>query len=84
VPNTCFVRRALRDSGEFGFSFIKVVHATSAAASTAFPLSAAVAMDGLMTIQMVAYMRVLASHALRNHRQHLYVLHIHLSHFGDH
>ncbi|KAF8994065.1 hypothetical protein BDQ17DRAFT_1431325 [Cyathus striatus] len=73
APNTYFVGRALKDSGEFGHDFIKVVNTTSAAATGAFQLGAAeckVAMDGLKTSQMVAYMRALAGHALRNHRQY--------------
>ncbi|KAF8997404.1 hypothetical protein BDQ17DRAFT_857894 [Cyathus striatus] len=73
APNTYFVGRALKDSGEFGFDFIKVVNTTSAAATGAYQLGAAeckVAMDGLKTSQMVAYMRGLAGHALRNHRQY--------------
>ena len=74
APNTYFVGRALRDSGEFEYDFIKVVNTTSSAATAAFQLGAAeckVAMDGLRTSQMVAYMRALAGHALRGHRQYL-------------
>jgi hypothetical protein len=74
APNTYLVRRALRDSGEFGFDFIKIVNTTSSAATAAFQLGGAeckVAVDGLRTSQMVAYMRALAGHALRNHRQYL-------------
>ena len=53
--------------------FIKVVNTTSSAATAAFQLGAAeckVAMDDLTASQMVAYMRSLAGHALRNHRQY--------------
>ena len=76
-PNTYFVGRPLHDSGEFGHDFIKVVNTTASAASAAFALGAAeckVAMDGLRTSQMVAYMRALAGHSLRSHRQYLCVL----------
>lgn len=74
APNTYFVGRALKDSGEFEYDFIKVVNTTSSAATAAFQLGAAeckVAMDGLRTSQMVAYMRALAGHALRGHKQYL-------------
>lgn len=75
APNTYFVGRALKDSrgGEFGHDFIKVVNTISSAATAAFQLGSAeckVAMDGLKASQMVAYMRALAAHTLRNHRQY--------------
>jgi hypothetical protein len=74
-PNTYFVGRALRDSKDrvFEHDFIKVVNTTSSAATAAFQLGAAeckVAMDDLTASQQVAYMRALAGHTLRNHRQY--------------
>jgi hypothetical protein len=80
APNTYFVGRALKDSGEFEYDFIKVVNTTSSAATAAFQLGAAeckVAMDGLRSSQMLAYMRALAGHALRGHKQYLWVAALH-------
>jgi len=76
-PNTYFVGRALKDSGTFGHDFVKVVNTVSAAASAAFQLGATeckIAMDGLRSSQMVAYMRGMGGHALKNHKQYLWVL----------
>lgn len=75
APTTYFVGRALRDSaaGSFEHDFVKVVNTTAAAASAAFQLGAAeckVAMDGLSAREMVRYMRALAAHAMRSHRQY--------------
>lgn len=74
APNTYFVGRRVKDStsGDFALDFIKVVNLTSAACSAAFQLGAAetkVAMDGLTASEQVRYMRGLAGHVLRNHKQ---------------
>lgn len=75
MPNTYFTGRALRDSaGSFQQSFIKVVNTTSAACSQAFSLGAAeckIAMDDLSTSQMIAYLKALAGHTLRQPHQYL-------------
>ncbi|KZO98707.1 hypothetical protein CALVIDRAFT_553576 [Calocera viscosa TUFC12733] len=74
APNTYFVGRkgADSESAEFGYDFIKIVNLTAAACTAAFQLGAAeakIAMDGLTSSQMVAYMRSLSRHVLRNHKQ---------------
>ena len=75
MPNTYFTGRALRDSsGNFQQSFIKVVNTTSAACSQAFSLGAAeckIAMDDLSTSQMVAYLKALSGHVIRDVHQYL-------------
>ncbi|ESO92066.1 hypothetical protein LOTGIDRAFT_233318 [Lottia gigantea] len=69
APNTYFVGRHMKDSGDFDNDFLKVVHMTSATASAAFGQGGAeckVAMEGLKTSEAVRYMRALRCHVHRN------------------
>ncbi|KAG8790995.1 hypothetical protein FRC12_010431 [Ceratobasidium sp. 428] len=73
APNTCYVGRPLRDSGDFKYDFIKLVDTVSSACTSIFHLGAAeckIGMSGLKASEMVAYMRALKGHTLKNYRQY--------------
>ncbi|KAG9121305.1 hypothetical protein FRC07_002778 [Ceratobasidium sp. 392] len=74
APTTSFVGRPLQDSNEFKWDFIKVVDTVSSACSSMFNLGGAeckIAMSRMKASEMVAYMRALKAHTLKNHRQYL-------------
>ncbi|KAG8705188.1 hypothetical protein FRC09_003110 [Ceratobasidium sp. 395] len=74
APTTSFVGRPLLDSSEFKWDFIKVVDTVSSACSSMFNLGGAeckIAMSRMKASEMVAYMRALRGHTLKNHRQYL-------------
>mmetsp|Transcript_37952 Transcript_37952/g.83209 ORF Transcript_37952/g.83209 Transcript_37952/m.83209 type:complete len:657 (-) Transcript_37952:215-2185(-) len=69
APTTWFVGRPLKDSGDFGCDFLKVVHTTAAALSAAFAHGAAeckCVMEGLTASQMLRYMTALSQQLVRN------------------
>ncbi|GAB1520480.1 hypothetical protein RhiTH_003557 [Rhizoctonia solani] len=72
APNTCYIGRPLSDSGDLKYDFIKVVDTVASACTSMFQLGSAeckIAMGGLKASDMVAYMRALRGHTLKNYRQ---------------
>ncbi|KZO90975.1 hypothetical protein CALVIDRAFT_589568 [Calocera viscosa TUFC12733] len=67
APNTYFdgLKGADSKSAEFGYDFVNIVNLTAPACTAVFQI----AMDGLIASQMVAYLRGLSGHVLRNHKQ---------------
>lgn len=74
APTTYFLGRAVKDSGNFDEDFLKIVHITAAAASSAFFMGAAeckIAMEGLSTSQALRYMHALRAQVQRSRKQFL-------------
>lgn len=74
APTTYFLGRAVKDSGNFEEDFLKIVHITAAAASSAFFMGAAevkISMEGLSTSQAVRYMHSLRAQVQRSRVQYL-------------
>ncbi|KAF8688460.1 hypothetical protein RHS03_09451, partial [Rhizoctonia solani] len=72
APNTCYIGRLLSDSGDLNYDFVKVVDTVALACTSMFQLGSAeckIAMEGLKASDMVAYMRALRGHTLKNYRQ---------------
>ncbi|KAH7337802.1 hypothetical protein B0J17DRAFT_718576 [Rhizoctonia solani] len=72
APNTCYIGRPLRDNGDLKYDFIKVVDTVASACTSMFQLGSAeckIAMGSLKASDMVAYMRALRGHTLKNYRQ---------------
>ena len=74
APTTYFLGRAVKDSGNFEEDFLKIVHITAAAASSAFFMGAAevkIAMERLTTSQAMRYMNALRVQVQRSRTQYL-------------
>ncbi|KAK3756241.1 hypothetical protein RRG08_035303 [Elysia crispata] len=74
APTTYFLGRAVKDSGNFEEDFLKIVHITAAAASSAFFMGAAevkISMERLSTSQAMRYMCALRAQVQRSRMQYL-------------
>lgn len=74
APTTYFLGRPVKDSGNFGEDFLKIVNITAAAASAAFFMGAAevkIAMERLSTSEALKYMHALRAQVQRSRKQFL-------------